>query len=406
MRLDGPGVSAVLLLSCALATDTVAAQSQEKALRVVRLWIAAAQQHHPGEIDPPLLEVARETPADIDLLLRTIRSALKALFASDDQRNDVLRRGAMLHTDIALLLPQQAAEFTLDDLRAPINPFSDKWPVRRDSDALVFALDGEYRATATDSAHWWMARTLLDGILPHPSTDPFVAAWYRAVAAGFEQVAAFGSAQRHLEHALDVLPNDPLLCFYSATLHEAYASPGIQSVPLTRPGLARMINLPPPSNEWRLAERRFRESIEANGPEEAQVRLGRVLGHLGKHADAAAVLRNVMPQLADRRLQYLGALFLGSEESALKHVDQARESLEKAASLYPTAQSPLLALSALYRLTGDRTAARQAIARLEALPADPYQRDDPWSAYQRSFAADAADQIQKVRAAVGGGSRP
>jgi tetratricopeptide (TPR) repeat protein len=313
-----------------------------------------------------------------------------------EARNEIIRRGAVLHMDIALLLPRQAATFTIDDLPAHMDPYSGRM-VRSQEEKLVFATDGEYMTMRADTAHWWLASALLNQTLPHPSRDPFVVAWYRAVAAYFEGSNLFGQARYHLRRALSVLPRDPVLLFYSGTMHEAAASASIQNVQTTRPTMARELKIAPPENEWREAERNFRASIEEHGPIEARVRLGRVVGLLGKHAEAASILRTVQPELSEPRLQYLCALFLGSEEAALHHLDAAREAFDRAASLYPTAQSPLFALSDMYRRAGRRAAALEALRRLEQLPDDPDARDDPWTKYQRSFVPDPDGEIAAIR---------
>jgi tetratricopeptide (TPR) repeat protein len=160
------------------------------------------------------------------------------------------------------------------------------------------------------------------------------------------------------------------------------------------------MHFPSAREEWRDAERLLGASVKAHGPVEARVRYARVLGRLGRHGQAAALLQGVVPHLADRRLQYLAALFLGSEEGAIGHVAGARDAFERAAALYPTAQSPLLALGDLFRRAGHRAAALDALRRLEALPADPEAREDPWRDYFRSFAFDADDQLAAVRAWV------
>jgi hypothetical protein len=393
------GVAVVVLLTLPGRLD----QNQSEIIRVVQNWVRAAQQHQPGTIDRPLLDIAGESPEHFAWIVRHLRSVIDGnrRLRLLDERNDVLRRGALLHTDTALLVPQQAATFTFADVPSrTLDPLTDRSSFRRESDALVFSEDGEYVSTSKESGHWWMARLLLTWILPHPSTDPFVASWYRATTARFERARLFGNAKFHLRRGLEVLPRDPVLLFYAGAMHEAYASPIIQNIPVTRPAIAGQIRMPSPAQEWREAERLFRASVEVDGPVEARVRLGRVLGRLGKHEEAASVLHLVRPTLTDRRLQYFAELFLGSEEGALNHVDQARESLNRAAQLYPTAQSPLLALSELFHRTGNRSAAIDTLRRIARLPADPEGREDPWQDYLDSFASDADDQITAMRDSI------
>jgi tetratricopeptide (TPR) repeat protein len=136
--------------------------------------------------------------------------------------------------------------------------------------------------------------------------------------------------------------------------------------------------------ELRRAEGFYRRAIERR-PDfvEAQIRLGRVLGQLGRHQDAVAQLAAVSALLpkTERLLQYYAQMFLGHEEAALGRRDAARANFQAAAALYPTAQSPLLALSELARRYGDRQGAGGATRALAALPSDEELREEPWWVY-------------------------
>ncbi len=390
-----PKVAIVLIVaSLSLAPE------RKDDLHLVRRWIQSARQHRPGAVDKPLLDMSVDAAHYSDLLRRMLRGVLRADFDRLDDRNDVLRRGALLHMDIALLLPRQAAEFTLDDLPPQLDPYSARPSRRRDSGTLVYSIDGEYVTSTAETGHLWLASTLLTWILPHPPSDPFVPMWYRALAAHFEGTRRFGSAQFHLLRALEVLPDDPVLLFYAGAMHEALASAGVQSVAATRPEMSRERQFPSAQDEWHHAERLLRKSAAGGGPDEARLRLARVLGHLGKHSDAATLLRPLAAELHDRRLRYLAELFLGTEEGALGHLNDARASFERAAEMFPTAQSPLLGLSDLYRTSGDLASARRALQRLEKLPTDRDDRKDPWREYYESFAADGDQQLAAVRAWV------
>ena len=387
-----------------LATLIVAPQRSEersKEQQIVATWIKGVRAHKPGTIDPPLREIADQPPRTFDLVCRTLNSALSAI-KEVQQRNDIRRRGALLHTDIAMLLPERAADFTQKDLTLPaaVDLHWQKIPARREPDSVVLSADGEYVSSATETAHWWMASYLLRGIQPHAGEDPFVAAWSRAIAAHFESHYLFGSAELHLNRTFAVLPDDPVLLFYAGTVHESYASARIQSVPSTSPTSARELNVLPAEEEWRRAEKYFRDSVKLGGPQEARLRLARVKGQLGNHTEAAATLRDVVPALTGPRLQYLGHLFLGTEEGALEHIDQARQSFERAARMQPSAQSPLLGLAEMYRRTGNVSAAQETLRRLAALPDDSRLREDSYLDYFRSLAFDAQAQLVAVRASV------
>jgi hypothetical protein len=180
-------------------------------------------------------------------------------------------------------LPERAAEYLQTDADEPFSfDKSGRLVVnRRDSGKLVRSLDGEYVASEVENAHWSMARGLLHDIYPHPSADEFVQRWYRAFAAFFEESYLLGNAKYHLTRALEELPRDPMILSYAGAMHEAYASWGVQSIPMTRPGLTAALRLPSSQEEWSLAEPLLREAVKAGAPAEARLRHARVLGRLG-----------------------------------------------------------------------------------------------------------------------------
>jgi tetratricopeptide (TPR) repeat protein len=130
---------------------------------------------------------------------------------------------------------------------------------------------------------------------------------------------------------------------------------------------------------------------------EAHLRLGRVLGLLGRHAEALAELRQAEPLLTGDELQYYAALFAGAEEEALDRLDAARERYQRASSLFPLAQSPFLALSELAHRRGDRAGAAAAMQKVFELPAAlDGERDDPWWRYHIVQARNAEELLDAV----------
>jgi tetratricopeptide (TPR) repeat protein len=381
---------------------------------VVSLWIEAVLQHQPGKVDEAARDIAAASPETFETVAARLRAVLVRTFPDRQRRNDVRRRGAMLHADIALLLPEKAAAFVWKD---GVPPFGSVWQwdeggksiARRGQPVLEYSNDGRLIARVAESGHWSLASWLLRGIEPDPSSDEFVRLWSRAVAATFVSAYALGSATHHLRRALEALPDDPMLLFYAGMVHDGLASPRFPRSEGTAPASPRYrivdgILVPLESGSasadrdfWQTAERMYRKALRTGAPEEARIRLGRVLGRLGQHAEAVKLLETAATP-GDARLAYLHALFIGAEYTALGRAEDALPSLELAAALFPTAQTPLVALANVWRRVGDRVGARRALDRLVALPQDASARTDPWWDYYRSGAADAETQLREVRA--------
>src|SRR3954465_7625456 len=200
----------------------------------------------------------------------------------------------------------------------------------------------------------------------------------------------------HINHARELFPADPDILFLSACHRETYAGPPIQTA-VRSAVLPTGVTMGVGSEQMELkqAEQLFRRTLQVKPDHaEARLRFGRVLGGLGKHAEAALELRRAVADLAEPQLLYYGHQFLGAEEEALGNREAARVAYEEAAALFPRAQSPLLALSQLARRYGDRGGALRAIERWCALAADERdQTDDPWWWYYVAQARDADDLI-------------
>jgi hypothetical protein len=375
-------------------------------------WIAAVTAHHPGEVDQALVNMAAEPPDTFRVVMADLDRALRQRVSVSDLGawNDVRRRGALLHTDLALLLPDKAAAFVWQDAPQPTEP---RWPRGRDVDpvpanVLGFSADGQHVGSNVESGHWPLACWLLARVKPDSSADEFVRLWYRAVAATFLSTSRFGNCAFHLARGQKALPRDPMLLLYAGAMHEALASPRAQNVQgmTTAYEVERMNGvmarapapvLPAEREHIYGAERDLRDALKYGALPEAQLRLGRVTGRLGRHADAVTLLERCVPPAGDARLAYYRELFLGTEYGALGRIDEARASFERAATLFPTAQAPLIAISDVCRRSGDRACALAALGRLEALPS---ARADPWWNYYQSAAADAERQLKAVRAWV------
>jgi len=230
-----------------------------------------------------------------------------------------------------------------------------------------------------------------------PGHDAMVRDWYRGTAAWMQSREHHDT--HHLNHARAMFPDDADLLFLSGCQREAYASPAIQAV-VRAAVLPSGFSLDVGSDRLELgeAENFFRRATGLN-PQlvEGRLRLGRVLLLRGKPQEAADQLREVMTSSAEPIIRYYGALFLGAAEEELGHWDEARARYTQAADLYPAAQSPHLALSALARRRGDRAGALREIDAVFELPSGEPEFSDPWWTYHVVQARNAEELIEQVR---------
>jgi tetratricopeptide (TPR) repeat protein len=395
-------------------------------------WLDAVNRHKPGEADASVGEIRPWGPQEVDELLIDLNTLLvlmrneratKFLRPSNVSRppipvfytppqldrlrirarnekirndeNRILKRGALLHTDIAAQLPFQAKSI-------PEEP-----PVRSQR-IMVYFDDGRRLGFENAAEHWRAARSLLDKVRPKdsrdgkpdPARDEIVRSWYRVTIAYQQRIQQY--ELDHLEHALALFPDDAELYFFNGCLHETFASRRVQSVfhAVSLPkGVA--FGIDSERSELRSAEASFRKALEIGSDlTEARIRLGHVLGRMGRHSDAADELRKAISTTEDQLLLYYGHLLLGGELDALGNRDRARDAYERAAALYPRAQSPKLALSQIASRAGDRRSALDAIRPVLGPPADEYDRADPWWTYHVAQGRSAEAQLAKLRAAM------
>jgi len=308
--------------------------------------------------------------------------------------NRMLISAASLHADIVML--EAGPSLAPDPSRRP-----------RSSQVMVFLADGQQTGIDDAGVHWEMGRRLLDKVRPRnarkpgpdPGADETVRRWYLASSAYMQAVEQLDGW--HFERAVQLFPRDPEILFLAACAREMFSGPQIQNV-LASTTLSRdLFNLiGDEGDELGKAERLFRQSLELNSKQtEARIRLGRVLGRRGRHQDAIAELRRATMETKNRLLQYYGQMFLGAEAAALDLEDESRRAYERAASLYPDAQSPHLAMGALAARTGDRAGALSAIQPV-LTGGDPLRADDPWWSYYTSQARDLVGIVEALHEAV------
>lgn len=370
----------------------------------VKEWRAAVREHVRGEADEPARLIAGWPDEDIGIVIdfltkltsqspKSIKRALSkeryrnALELTDEEARQgdlrlVLKRGALLHTDIELF-----------ELASP--------RLQKSLDGMAAMSDGRI-AVHPRRRHWSFARRLIDAV-ERPTHDAHVRQWYIATTAHMQSLRLLGYARQNLESALKRFPDDPRLLLYAGVLHEVWASPvnqGVSLPPGAKPFYGSRLQ------ELRKASVLYSRALTVN-PElcEARIRLGRVLGALGLHKDAALQLMKIASPPAVPRNGYYLSLYLGCELEALSRIPEAREQYQRAATLYPTAHAPLLALSHLARVSNDAETAVGAVQRLLAKPVADLWNDDPLWSYDVAHVQDAAALLAEMHDLFGELSR-
>jgi tetratricopeptide (TPR) repeat protein len=439
-----------------LSAQAAPSAQEQKMSRLDRLeaWVAAVNRHTPGEVDDAALQINQWSSADlrsvwIDVasLVSLVREPGVSLFyvpgdpelrltpagwatvtpatrtgrptpisysgrdlqrlrslaaqlgsPTDGRENLLLKRGAMLHADIAMLAPADA-RFTKAN-----SVGSRRYRLNMD--------DGRPTGIETEANHWDMGRRLLErvryrdprgGAARGPGMDETVRLWYVATCAHLISIGDLDPP--HFIRAVELFPKDSDLLFLRGALHEAMAS-------VRRQAAMRKADVPAGvsfamgsrGDELSLAERFYERVLEvAPGFHEARVRYGRVLGERRHHEEAVRELEKANSARGEL-VQYYAALFLGGELEALGKDDDARRAYERAAKLSPTAQSPLLGLSRV--ATGrDRAAAREALLKLAEQEPAADTRDDPWWLYDLSAGRGAGIMLEALHKALESGGR-
>jgi tetratricopeptide (TPR) repeat protein len=275
-----------------------------------------------------------------------------------------LKRGALLHGDIARLAPPDGKPY---DASVPPGPFAQ---------TLLLTDDGRRARLVQTVSHWSAAMAMLDEVRPKsalrrtpraPAESPFVKLWYRANLTW--QVREQDFVATVFRRAGDLFPDDPDIQFLIGCRHEAEATPGVQAALGSNRLLAPSIGVGSMRGELEDAEAAFRKVLAGRPDDvEARIRHGRVLQLLGRHADAVAALRRAAGAPKAFPLDYVAALFLGRALEASGDTAGAREAYRQAASLASSAPAPVLALSALAERAGDHDAAVTLLRRAMEKP--------------------------------------
>jgi len=366
-------------------------------------WRTAIEQHTPGEADEAAIAVGSWDEEDLRRIMLVIeeltaekwgssryshivketlnglsKKTAISLLRFDESRDPILKRGVLLHTDIALLQLEKGKE--------------------ENNKSIVQFGDG--RGTV-QSKGWHMeyACQLLSLFSSDPLHRELKRQWYISTTAHLLAMHNFAHVEDNLQYALESYPSDATLLFYAGTLHENFALPKIQNA-LAPPG--SKLKLDSKKSELKQARSFFQKAIEVDPAfSEARLHLGRVLGLLGDHDRAVDVLRQASSFLTESRLRYYCSLFLGKELTILNRHEEACKQYEHAAMLYPTAQSALLSLSRLAHVKGNNKEALLGVAKVIALPEENNISEDPWWFYDVFHARDASELIYELYNAFG-----
>ncbi len=342
-------------------------------------WLKAVVAHEPGTRDEALQTVYDWDPAALEDVLIEVRRRMAGRKRPLDA-NDLLLRGAALHLDLAIVAHTRGARtFTPSSARGARRPAQS-----------VLVKDGQYAGMEYAENHWFHGRALLDAIEPRQADIPAVRLWYRAASAYMGFTEHLSELTPHLEHARKVLPEDAGVMFDSGCLHETYAMPRIQgAVRSTKLPNQLSFGVPNERANLRQAERYLRRALALDPAlVEARVRHGRVLSELGRDTEAVPRLEQAVAAASDTTMRYYALMFLGRAQQRLGLADPARQAYERAQHLFPTAQSPVIALSHLAYEQGDSPAALRTLKPLATLSADRPD-DDPWWNYPVCHAGDS-----------------
>jgi tetratricopeptide (TPR) repeat protein len=344
---------------------SAAAVAQPEPDRLTR-WLAAIKAHEPGTAGKGAVDVATWPGAELDSVIGEAKQHARTLAKTRrDEANDLLLRGAAFHADIAKLIPDDMERRSARQQR------------------IYIVRDGRELGTRFISIHWDLGRSLLDAIVPEPAANPGVLLWYQQTATDLLRLRSLAEAAVHLPRGRRIFPTDPMLLFLSGVLHERFSSSSLQAAAASVVAANRgETSLNSEKAELTRAERFFRDTLALQPDHlEARVRHGHVLAALGRHEQAAETLRTAIKSGVTGEWLYFAEMFLGAEEEVLGRRAQARARFEHAASLYPRAQSPRIALSQLSRRAGDRAGAQRELQILAGIPSSRHELEDPWWDY-------------------------
>lgn len=393
----GHGFAVVALIG--LAASPAAGQSialrNNSPVAALQRWAAGIDAHVPGELDEAATAHAKLKPSERALLVsvaapfafylrqineiaeppkvklspaeKTLVTALANKIIANGTAAQWLHRAVMFETDVAILAPELTAE-AMRDARGP------------DLAEAIRADDGEAGARSLLNWHWKLARDLVDQRDPQ-TPDAFPAAWCHAVALYQLDHMLLAELGPHLQFALTMFRGDARIHFDMACYTDAMSSARVQSVMIGERPRDFRPNIPSEESADAQSAAQFSRAMEFDFTfAEPRVRLARLMEKSGKPNDALTLLALASPMEKTPELEYMSHLIAARANGALGQFEDGRLHLKAALQLFPTAQSPLVALSQLALEAGDMDGAVEAASQLRLRP-NRGDRDDPWWFY-------------------------
>jgi tetratricopeptide (TPR) repeat protein len=453
MRLTAAAACFVLTL---VATRGAVDAQERKAITAataaaIQAWVDAVQGHEPGHADSHVITLAglpyegrEELNAGMALFLETLRTKkisrdagnadaqrIMALARDAGDADAFLKRAAVLHGDVAangdrVPVTERRPQASEDPRVVPgkgatgLRPGAPLPPLLR-TDRLGVGQDGQVLGETLASWNWPFARSLLDLLRDGKDAgkDPFVGAWYHANMAYMFARGLYGDATPHLADAARLLPDDSQILFDRGCYAELLGLPMHQEMlsaadivaqrsrvsgqdrgPQWRPaGSAPALNIPLAETTNADAERLYRRAL-AIDPSllEARVRLARLLEIRKRYGEAASELKTALSGDPSGVLGFYAHLFAGRTAQANGQAGEALTHYKEARSLFPHAQSALLALSQISLVQAD---VPEALAPLESLGGrSEVFTADPWWQYYLCSGRDADELLKELWAAV------
>jgi len=244
--------------------------------------------------------------------------------------------------------------------------------------------------------HWSMTRRLAQLLDRKAGRDADLAFWYQATITWMASVEIWNTA--HVEAAIGRFDEDAALQFLAGCLHEKLATPATQAAIASSrlpPGVTLRVDAP--ANELKEAAARLRRSLALDSRQaDARIHYGRVLTLIERGSAAVEELRAAATLAKEPEQRYYAQIFLGAAFESVNDLDAARTAYRTAATLFPEAQVPRLALSQLSAASGDRAGSVSALGTLLSAT-DREPQPDPWWSYYPSCGRHAPELLDQAR---------